>query len=485
MGKLIDNRNKCPLGREKCMTSKRRRWMSTFLLLSISLIFTACTGITSLTVQQSYRSVAAKTLPVVVQVNTVDILSQEVPEVDGWDFFFPDPDGETPSEERQFRTQGLGSGVIVEREDHLYYVITNNHVVGEADEVSVTLHDGRIFPAELIGKDERRDLALLSFSAPESELPTVRYGDSDTLRQGDLVVAVGNPFGYSGTVTSGVISGLHRSGPTDISDFIQTDAAINQGNSGGALVDLQGRLVGINTWITTPTGGSIGLGFAIPVNSVRVVIRQLIDNGEVAYGWLGVSIADALPDLVASLGEETSAGAIVTNVYLDSPAFAAGIRPGDIILQIGRKSINNADNLIQAVSDLLVSSENSFIILRDGEEIELTVTIAERNSDDAIRSRSELFWPGLRLYPLTDYILQDLEISAENGIVVLGVDRGTPAENAGFESGDIITALDGERILSLDDFYRGLNRDDSTASDVTVVREGEELKLTLGPAVVD
>lgn len=465
------------------MSTIRSRWIFPILLLFISLLFPACAGITTLTVQQSYRSVAAKTLPVVVQVNTVDILSQEVPEVDGWDFFFPDPEGETPSEERQFRTQGLGSGVIVERDAETYYVVTNNHVVGEADEVSVTLHDGRIFSAALLGKDERRDLALLSFSAPGIELPVVRYGDSDSLRQGDLVVAVGNPFGYSGTVTSGLISGLHRSGPTDISDFIQTDAAINQGNSGGALVDLQGRLVGINTWITTPTGGSIGLGFAIPVNSVRVVIRQLIDTGEIAYGWLGVSIADALPDLVRSLGEETSAGAVVTNVYLDSPAFAAGIRPGDIILKIGRKRISNADNLIQAVSDLMVASENSFILLRDGSRIELTVTIAERRSDDAIRSRAELFWPGLRLYPLTDSILQDLEISAENGIVVLGVDRGSPAESAGFESGDIITTLGSSTIDSLDAFYKGLAEVETAQAKITVEREGEELKLSLGPAV--
>lgn len=464
------------------MNSFRSRWSLLTTAIIASLILSGCAGLTSMTVQRSYRDVAKKTLPVVVQVNTVDILSQEVPEVDGWDFFFPDPDGEAPSEERQFRTQGLGSGVIVERDGDTYYAVTNNHVVGEADEVSVTLHDGRIFPAECIGKDERRDLAVLSFTVPEANLRTVSYGDSDNLRQGDLVAAVGNPFGYSGTVTTGIVSGLHRSGPTDISDFIQTDAAINQGNSGGALVDLQGRLVGINTWITTPTGGSIGLGFAIPVNSVKGVIRQLIDTGEIAYGWLGVSIADALSDLVESLDEEAAAGAIVTNVYLDSPAFAAGIRPGDIILQIGRKSINNADNLIQAVSDLLVGSMHEFTVLRDGTRLNLTVTIAERSNDDTIRSRASLFWPGLRLYPLTDYILQDLELAAETGIVVLGVDRGSPADSAGFESGDIITALAGEKIASLDGFYTQLPAGEAAALEVEIEREGETLTLTLGPA---
>jgi serine protease Do len=445
------------------------------------LVLGGCVSFSAMSVQRNFQVIAEKTLPVVVQVNTVEVFSQEVPNVDGWDFFFPDPGGEGKSQQREFRTQGLGSGVIVERNGDTYYVVTNNHVVGEATEVSITLHDGKTYPAECIGKDPRRDLAVVSFSAPALELAIVRLGDSDALRIGDLVVAVGNPFGYSGTVTSGLVSGLHRSGPTDLSDFIQTDAAINQGNSGGALVDLKGRLVGINSWITTPTGGSIGLGFAIPVNSVKGVVRQLIDTGSLAYGWLGVSIADALPEIVASLGEDVSSGAVVTNVYVGSPAFRAGIRPGDIIVTVGRRRIENADNLIQSVSDLMVNQETDFRILRDRESTIVSVLIDERADDEAIRDKSARFWPGLRLYPVTDYLKEEMEGLPPRGIVVLGVDAGSPADSAGFSSGDVITVFGETATDSLADFYTRLREAEGKKLVATVLREGETIELSLGP----
>ena len=452
-----------------------------FFLIALVFLITGCAGLTSLTIQKNFRDIADKTLPVVVQVNTVDIFSQEVPDLDGWDFFFPDPDGEGESEEREFRTQGLGSGVIVRRNGDTYYVVTNNHVVGEADEVSITLHNGRIYPADLIGKDPRRDLALVSFSAPGVDIQEARLGDSDSLRIGDLVVALGNPFGYSGTVTQGIISGLHRSGPTDISDFIQTDASINQGNSGGALVDLKGRVIGINTWITTPTGGSIGLGFAIPINSARNVIDQLIETGQVAYGWLGVSITDTSHDILESMKEDDVSGAVVTNIYVDSPAEKAGIRPGDIILNVGRRRIKNADNLIQAVSDLPVSRNSDFVILRDGESLEIPVAIEERADDDTIRARSDKFWPGLRLYPITDALREEMEKIPERGVYVLAVDKGTPGESAGLKSGDVITRLGKTEIDSLDAFYSSLKLAEDQALAVSVHRGGEDLELMMGP----
>ncbi|WP_158084140.1 Do family serine endopeptidase [Marispirochaeta aestuarii] len=459
----------------------RPKQMMLFFLIALVFLISGCAGLTSLTIQKNFRDIADKTLPVVVQVNTVDIFSQEVPDLDGWDFFFPDPDGEGESEEREFRTQGLGSGVIVRRNGDTYYVVTNNHVVGEADEVSITLHNGRIYPADLIGKDPRRDLALVSFSAPGVDIQEARLGDSDSLRIGDLVVALGNPFGYSGTVTQGIISGLHRSGPTDISDFIQTDASINQGNSGGALVDLKGRVIGINTWITTPTGGSIGLGFAIPINSARNVIDQLIETGQVAYGWLGVSITDTSHDILESMKEDDVSGAVVTNIYVDSPAEKAGIRPGDIILNVGRRRIKNADNLIQAVSDLPVSRNSDFVILRDGESLEIPVAIEERADDDTIRARSDKFWPGLRLYPITDALREEMEKIPERGVYVLAVDKGTPGESAGLKSGDVITRLGKTEIDSLDAFYSSLKLAEDQALALSVHRGGEDLELMMGP----
>ena len=463
------------------VNQKSTALIRTILFLAVAALFAGCAGVTSLTIQKNFRNIADDTLPKVVQVNTVDIFSQEVPDVDGWDFFFPDPDGEGERQQREFRTEGLGSGVIIERDGDTYFVVTNNHVVGEAEEVSITLHNSRTYPAQIVGKDPRRDLAVVSFEAPERELPLARFGNSDSLKIGDLVVAVGNPFGYSGTLTFGVVSGLHRSGPTDISDFIQTDAAINQGNSGGALVDLKGRLIGINTWITTPTGGSIGLGFAIPGDSVRGVVRQLIDSGKVAYGWLGVSIADALPELVASLGESVTAGAVVTNIYLDSPAWTSGIRPGDIILSVGKRQVENADNLIQAVSDIIVGDETTFTILRDGERLGIDIAVTERADDETIRSRSDRFWPGLRLYPVTDYLRGAMDDLPSSGVVVLGVDPGSPAETGGFSSGDVIVRIDGREVSSLEAFYALLPVAESEALPITVIREGEELVLELGP----
>ncbi|ORC37329.1 hypothetical protein B4O97_03815 [Marispirochaeta aestuarii] len=480
MHHLFDNRKEPAAAGRKIMTIRPKQMMLFFLIALVFLI-SGCAGLTSLTIQKNFRDIADKTLPVVVQVNTVDIFSQEVPDLDGWDFFFPDPDGEGESEEREFRTQGLGSGVIVRRNGDTYYVVTNNHVVGEADEVSITLHNGRIYPADLIGKDPRRDLALVSFSAPGVDIQEARLGDSDSLRIGDLVVALGNPFGYSGTVTQGIISGLHRSGPTDISDFIQTDASINQGNSGGALVDLKGRVIGINTWITTPTGGSIGLGFAIPINSARNVIDQLIETGQVAYGWLGVSITDTSHDILESMKEDDVSGAVVTNIYVDSPAEKAGIRPGDIILNVGRRRIKNADNLIQAVSDLPVSRNSDFVILRDGESLEIPVAIEERADDDTIRARSDKFWPGLRLYPITDALREEMEKIPERGVYVLAVDKGTPGESAGLKSGDVITRLGKTEIDSLDAFYSSLKLAEDQALALSVHRGGEDLELMMGP----
>ena len=242
-------------------------------------------------------------------------------------------------------------------------------------------------------------------------------------------------------------------------------------------------MVGINTWITTPTGGSIGLGFAIPINSAKGVINQLVETGTLAYGWLGVSINDAHPDIVASLGEELVSGAVVTNVYLNSPAYLGGIRPGDIILKIGKRRIENSDNLIQSVSDLVIGEETLFIILREGKRTELKITVNERADDDTIRSQSTNFWPGLRMYPLTGELRKDLENPPEQGVYILAVDKGSPAENAGLASGDIIIAAGGNPVISLRDFYTALTGGETDTLSLEVSRKGDRIKALLGPAI--
>jgi len=229
--------------------------------------------------QNSFRSVSEKVLPVVVMINVVEVKKQAPERGDQpWFYYFfgrPDEDG---SQEREFRNRGLGSGVIVRKTGKTFYVLTNNHVVGTAEEISVQLHDRREFKAKLVGKDERKDLAVVSFEAEGEDIPLAVLGDSNSLHVGDWVLAVGNPFGLESTVTAGIVSALGRRGGPEgnISDFFQTDASINQGNSGGALVNLAGEVVGINTWITSPTGGSIGLGFAIPINNVKKAVEDII-----------------------------------------------------------------------------------------------------------------------------------------------------------------------------------------------------------------
>ncbi|MCL1818163.1 MAG: trypsin-like peptidase domain-containing protein, partial [Spirochaetaceae bacterium] len=264
--------------------------------------------------QGSFRSISEKVRPCVVTVSVSSVRRQGQQgdrNMPWFYYFFGRPDeGEAP--DREFRNNGIGSGVILKKNGSTYYVLTNNHVVGKADDIKIHLFDGREFSTKLVGKDERKDLAVVSFETSE-DLPIAAVGDSSTLHVGDWVLAVGTPFGLESTVTAGIVSALGRRGGPDgnISDFIQTDASINQGNSGGALVNLAGDLVGINTWITSPTGGSIGLGFAIPINNVKKAVDDLIERGAVQYGWLGVTISSLNADMVSSLQVPDGRGAFV------------------------------------------------------------------------------------------------------------------------------------------------------------------------------
>jgi len=251
-------------------------------------------------IQYSFREVAQEALPVVVEINTIDVITQRIPRTQSpWDFFFgPSPD-RGDSEEREFRQPGLGSGVIVHRTNGKIYVLTNNHVAGEAEEISISLHDGREFKGKLVGTDPRRDLAVVMFETRE-EIPIASLGDSNTLEVGDLVLAVGNPFGFESTITMGIISAVGREADlgtsvASLTDYIQTDASINPGNSGGALVNLRGEVVGINTWIASRTGSSAGLGFAVPINTAKKTVDEILTKGRVEYGWLGVQIVDVDP----------------------------------------------------------------------------------------------------------------------------------------------------------------------------------------------
>lgn len=435
--------------------------------------------------QNSFRSIAAQALPVVVEITVTEIKTQQAPAQQGWpfDFFFPDRGGEDNPEgdqEREFRSQGLGSGVIVKQDGDKYYVLTNNHVVGSADEINVILYDEREFTASLIGTDPRKDIALVMFESRNDSIPVATLGNSDALFVGDWVLAVGTPFGYVSTVTAGIVSALGRRGPDDnISDFIQTDAAINQGNSGGALVNLRGEVIGINTWIATPNGSSAGLGFAIPINNAKKAIDDFINRGKIEYGWLGVSISDISNVLADELKVTGLDGALIQNVYKDSPADKSGLLPGDFVVRIEDHSVKDYLDLTRTVGDLLPNESYEFELYRYGEKMTIAVSIGLREDAETIAAGYMDLWPGLSISPLTDDIRRELEIDdAQKGVVIIVSERSR-AQVAGLKTFDIVTAINDVKVNTALDFYKELNGSGSGKTTFTLMREGE-VELEIG-----
>ena len=439
--------------------------------------------------QTSFRQVASQVLPVIVEVNVVEVVKQQMPDsMSPFDFFFgPQPDQNGNPEEREYRRPGLGSGVIVRREGNKAYVLTNSHVVGSADEISVKLYDGREFEAASIGKDNRLDLALLEFTTKE-DLPVAALGNSDDLYVGDWVMAVGNPYGFESTVTAGIVSALGREPePTmrvsGFTDYIQTDAAVNPGNSGGALVNLKGEIVGINTWIASQSGGSVGIGFAIPINNAKKAITDFITSGKVEYGWLGVSIQDPveeiLPEVAEDLQIEGEEGSLVINVYKNSPAEKAGFLPGDFITRVGDVYITDSNHLTRVVGNLKPGKAVEFSIIRYGEEEVLNVTLDERKPEEELAEDTSL-WPGLTVIGLNSEIRKELDIPNNiDGSVIAAVFPNTSSDKVGLRAGDIITAVDKKNIDNVMDFYKELNSTDSKEVMFRVFREGNEMLLGL------
>ena len=433
--------------------------------------------------QNSFRRVAGQVLPVVVEITVTKITNQAVPPQQGWpfDFFFRDRQGEDDpngEEEREFRSGGLGSGVIVNRDKEKIYVLTNNHVVGDADEIEVILYDERTFSATLIGGDSRKDLALVMFESKDDSIPVAVLGNSDELYVGDWVLAVGTPLGYVSTVTAGIVSALGRHGlQENINDFIQTDAAINRGNSGGALVNLRGEVVGINTWIASNTGLNAGLGFAIPINNAKKAIDDFISHGEVEYGWLGVSISDISDDMAKELGVSTIKGALVQSVYKDSPADKGGLLPGDYITMVDGKSVKDYKALTRAVGDLLPQKTYSFDFYRYGEQMAKEITIGLRDAKDIVASEMDL-WPGFSIYLIDEDLRRELELDKnQRGVIVNFAGARSRAQVAGMKDFDLIISIDGKAVKNALDFYRALNSSRGRKTTFTFLREGVELEI--------
>ena len=362
-----------------------------------------------------------------------------------------------PDQPQERKTQSLGSGVIVDAERGL--VLTNNHVIANAVQVTVTLRDGRHLDAEIVGSDPGTDVAVIK--VPAEKLTDIGVANSDDLRVGDFVVAIGNPFGLGQTVTSGIVSALSRSGLgiEGYEDFIQTDASINPGNSGGALVNLKGELVGINTAIFSRGGGNIGIGFAIPINLALQIMEQLLDKGMVERGFIGVQVQDLNPDLAEAFGIKNQKGAIVNSVLPDSPAQEAGLLPGDIITSINSKPVKAASDVRNHVGLLPVGEQVMFEVVRDGERKNLKARVAASKelklSERTLDKRLE----GITLGDIEEGHPYHGKI---NGVIITEIQRGSRAWSAGLRKGDIITSVNHKPVTDLQVFLQLVDNNENT-----------------------
>jgi serine protease DegQ len=365
--------------------------------------------------------------------------------------------------------QAAGSGVIVDAVKG--YVLTNNHVVDHADKITVTLADNRRFDAKVIGRDSEADIAVIQI--PAKHLTALKEADSDKLQVGDYVVAIGNPFGLHSTVTAGIVSAVGRSG-LDIEgyeDFIQTDASINPGNSGGALVDLNGNLVGINTAIAGPTGGNVGIGFAIPINMARAIMTQLIEHGKVVRGQLGVYVQDVSPDVADAMHLKQSGGALVSRVEPGSPADHAGIRAGDVIVRVDSADVANAAALRNQIGLMPVGSEVRLGFVRDGKSMTAETRLERREETNESGAALDARFEGAELST----------VPAGNepaGVVITDLSPQSPAYAAGLRKGDVITAVDHQPIRSVDDLKASLHDAEGPLL-VNAARGSTELFLVL------
>ena len=440
-------------------------------------------------IQYSFQQVAQAALPVVVEINTIEVITQRIPRTQSpWDFFFGPSPGPGDPEEREFRQPGLGSGVIVARTNGEVYVLTNNHVAGQAEEISISLHDGREFKGKLVGNDPRRDLAVIMFETRE-EVPVATLGDSDSMQVGDLVLAVGNPFGFESTITMGIVSAVGRQADTSTSiasltDYIQTDASINPGNSGGALVNLRGEVIGINTWIASRTGSSAGLGFAVPINTAKKTIDEILTKGRVEYGWLGVQIVDVDPQRFPDYREDfklgDATGSFVVNIFKGSPAYNAGILPGDYITRIGGRNVKDTADLTRIVGNLPPGNRYDVAVIREGREQSFDIRLAIREEDKEIAAQSKNLWPGMYIASMSPELKEQLTIPETlEGVLVTVVQEGSPAAEAGFRQGDVVQEIDGSGIRNAFDFYKALNGAGGRRMDTKVYRQNEEIELEL------
>ncbi len=415
----------------------------------------------------SFAGLVKKVAPAVVNISTTQVLKPSEQEELSKEELLRRYFGGAPAPQETER-HSLGSGFIISPDG---YILTNNHVVENAKDIKVKLLDGRVKDATLIGKDETTDIAIIKIEG--SGLPSAKLGDSDTTEVGDWVIAIGNPFGLSRTVTAGIVSAKGRelgAGPYD--DFIQTDAPINPGNSGGPLFDTQGNVVGINTAIN-PIAQNIG--FAIPINIAKIIMTELKENGKVVRGWLGAGAQAVTPELAEALHLKEPLGLLVTSVAKDSPAEKAGLKIGDVIIEFAGKKIEHPSELPWLVASSRVGSKIPLKIIREHKELSLEATIAPKPASQGAQENirlGEMF--GFAVAPITPEIARQLNAETGKGVVVANVVKGTPASEAGIAPGDIVVEVNGKPVHNITEFFSFLKDVKSGESVIFFVRRGLE-----------
>jgi Do/DeqQ family serine protease len=433
----------------------------------------------------SYATVVDQVMPAVVTIR-VEKKAQMIPT----DSQFPDemlrrffgPDMRVPRQPRGVE-RGVGSGVIVTRDG---YILTNNHVVEGASDVQIELPDKRTFTAKVVGTDAPTDLAVLKVDS--KDLPTLAIGDSDAVRVGDVVLAVGNPLNIGETVTSGIISAKGRQTPLGgdgYENFLQTDAAINHGNSGGALVNTNGQLIGINSQIMSPSDGNIGIGFAIPSNMAKNVMDQLIKTGSVRRGMLGVKVQPLTQDMATAMNLPSSQGALVSDVDEGSPAAHAGLHQGDVITELNGKPVADSNQLRNAIASTQPGTTVSLKLLRDGKTESVNATLGELKApraarDDSSREDSSNGKYGLSVQPLTPDVAEQLQVPrSTKGVVIAGIDPDGAAADSQLAEGDVIEKVNGQQITTVDQLRSALDNNSGKPVLLLVNRKGNEAFVTL------
>lgn len=438
-----------------------------------------------------FVDIAKKATPAVVNISTTGIRKgQDHSSSDSFsnDLFKGSSDDpfDRSRPHREERVAGLGSGVIV---DPNGYVVTNSHVIADAREIRVILKDRREFPAKVIGSDTKSDIAVIKIEA--DHLPSAPWGDSSKLEVGEYALAIGNSFGLTETVTLGIISAVGRAnvGISDYEDFIQTDAPINPGNSGGALMNIRGELIGVNTAIFSQTGGSLGIGFAIPSNMARPVMESLIKTGRVVRGWLGLSIQEVTPDLAKEFGLPRPEGVLIGDLLPGSPAAKAGLHRGDVILEVDGKTVESTGQLRNRVASTSIGSTLKLIIFRDGKARDLTATVEEAPREEPeekppVEKEKSALRTEIEFVDLTPEIRQELGFSKnQQGAVVARVSPGSNAEEAGLRRGDIIVEVNRKPVATAKDSEAAIleNKKDQAVL-LLVNRGGRTLFLAVRPS---